>query len=186
MLWSTGKLRAMNDSLPIVTASLTLRGFTLADVPRLFAMSQQASLRAWIPDQVYADEPEAGEVLRHLIDQYGRPDAPVKAPLVLGVCLRSTGELIGHVGLSPAGGGVEIGYAIDDAHQGRGLATDAVRAMAEWGIRTFALPGVDGIVASDNVASCKVLEKAGFELRGEAMRSLHGVTRLVRTYRRDA
>lgn len=167
----------------IATTSLTLRPFTPADTSQVFAMSQQAGLRAWIPDQVYADEDEAARVLRHLIDQYGNPEAPVKAPLVLGVCLRSTGALIGHVGLSPAGEAVEIGYAIDDAHQGRGLATEAVRAMADWGIRTFALPGIDAFVASDNAGSCKVLEKAGFALRGEAMQSMHGVVRLVRTYR---
>ncbi len=176
----------MTESVSIVTASLTLRGFTPADARKVLAMSQQARLREWLPDQVYADEPEASRVLLHLIDQYGNLDAPVKAPLVLGVGLRSSGELIGHVGLSPAGDTVEIGYAIEDAHQGRGLATEAVRAMTDWGIRTFALPGVDGIVASDNPGSCKVLEKAGFALRGEAMRSWHGVTRLVRTYRRPA
>jgi len=151
----------------------------------VFTMSQQRGMREWIPDQVYEDEQEASAVLRHLIEQYEKTDAPMRAPFVLGVCLRSSGELIGHVGLSPMKDVVEIGYAIDDVHQGRGFATEAVRAMAEWGFRVLALPGMEGIVASDNAASCKVLERAGFLLRGEATRSLHGVTRLVRTYRRQ-
>jgi ribosomal-protein-alanine N-acetyltransferase len=176
----------MFDSLPIATTSLTLRGFTLGDASKMFAMSQERGMRAWIPDQVYEDEREAQRVLSYLIAQYDNPDAPEKAPLVLGVCLRSSGELIGHVGLSPAEDVVEIGYAIEDAHQGKRLATEAVRALTDWGTRTLALPGVTGIVASDNAASCKVLENAGFALLGETMRSLHGITRLVRTYRKHA
>ena len=174
----------MTESLPIATVSLTLRRFSEADAPKILAMSQQSGMREWIPDQVYADEREAIRVLRYLIEQYDNPDAPVKAPLVLGVCLRTSGELIGHVGLSPAQDVVEIGYAIEDAHQGKGLATEAVGAMADWGIRTFALPGVDGIVASDNTPSCRVLEKAGFAPVGEATRSVHGVIRSEKTYRR--
>jgi ribosomal-protein-alanine N-acetyltransferase len=175
----------MTESLPIATASLTLRCLTPADARKVLAMSQQRGMREWIPDQVYEDEPETRDVLRYLIEQYDNPETPQRAPLVLGICLRSTGELIGHVGLSPAADVIEIGYAIEDRHQGKGLATEAVRAMTDWGIRTLALPGVDGIVASDNAASCKVLEKAGFALLGETIRPLHGVTRLVRAYRKQ-
>jgi [ribosomal protein S5]-alanine N-acetyltransferase len=163
---------------------VALRRFTPADAPRLFAMSQQRGLRAWIPDQVYADERQAREVLLHLIAQYDSPHAARQDPVVLGVCLRDGGDLVGHVGLSPIADGVEIGYAIDDAQQGRGLATEAVAAMTDWGFQTLALPAVDGIVARDNIASCRVLEKAGFVLVGEATRPLHLVTQLVRTYRK--
>ncbi len=181
----------MIESLPITTASLILRRFAVADARKVLGMSRERGMRDWIRDQVYADEQEAAGVLRYLIDQYDNPDAPARAPLALGVCLRSSGELVGLVGLSPvelglAGSAVEIGYAIEDAHQGKGLATEAARATAEWGILTFGLPGVDGIVASDNVGSCRVLEKAGFVLVAEAMRSLHGATRLVRRYRKQA
>lgn len=174
----------MTKVQPLTTGSLTLRRFTLADVPKVFAMGMEHGMREWIPDQVYEHEREADQVVRYLIEQYANPNAPAQAPLVLGVCLRSNGELIGHVGLSPCEQAVEIGYAIEDAHQGKGFATEAVRAMAEWGIQAFSLPGVNAIVASDNVASCKVLEKAGFTLAGETMRALHGTVRLVRTYRK--
>ncbi len=170
--------------LPIETKTLSLRHFTLEDAPKVFSMSQEGGMREWIPDQVYQDEDAASRVLSYLIEQYQNPAAPVKAPLVLGVCLRDDGELVGHVGLSPCPDGVEIGYAIEDAHQGRGLATEAVGAVVEWGTLTFGLPCVLGIVARDNAASCKVLENAEFELLDEATRPLHGATRRVRTYRR--
>jgi RimJ/RimL family protein N-acetyltransferase len=125
-------------------------------------------------------------VVRYLLAEGERAEAPRGAPLVLGVARRDTGELIGHVGLSPAYGGVEIGYAIADAHQGLGLATQAVRAMTEWALARFGLDAIDGYVAAENVASCRVLEKAGFVRVDEAARPMHGVTRLVRSYRRSA
>jgi len=152
-----------------------LRRFTEADAPALFALSQEAGIRAWIPDQVYDDEAHALRVAQYLIAQYGK--SLPEAPFVLGVCVGD--ELVGHVGLSAAGDDIEIGYAIGDAHVGKGLATQAVRAM----LAQAALPTVVGIVASDNAGSCRVLEKAGFTLSGETTRPLHGVTRSVRTYR---
>ncbi len=176
----------MLELLPVATESLTLRAFTLADAPKVLAMSRERGMREWIPDQVYADEAEAAGVLRYLIGEYSKSDAPARAPFVLGVCVGDSDELVGHVGLSPYEGVVEIGYAIEDAHQGRGLATGAARALSDWGIRVFDLPFVDGVVASDNVASCRVLERAGFDLVGEDRRSMHGLVRPVKTYRKWA
>ncbi len=63
-----------------------------------------------------------------------------------------------------------------------GLASQAVRAMSEWALTRFGLPRILGVVATDNAASCKVLENAGFELIGESMGKLHGRCGLVRTY----
>lgn len=144
------------------TPRLLLRPFSLADAPRLFAMSIEHGMRRWIPDQVYRDEAHASEVAAALRAFTAQPPDPRVRPYVLGVELRETGELVGHVGLSPAHGSVEIGYAIEDRMQGRGLATEAVAAMAQWGLTELGLPEVLGVVGADNAASCRVLEKAGF------------------------
>ena len=175
----------MTLSLPDATPKVELRRFVPDDARRLLVLSHERGMREWLPDQVYADLAQAEGVVRYLLAQADHPDAPRGAPLVLGVARRDSGELIGHVGLSPAHGEVEIGYAIAEAHQGHGFATETVRAMTEWGLARFGLAGVLGIVAADNVASCRVLEKAGYVCTDEASRSLHGVVRLVRTYRRS-
>ena len=174
----------MNLSPPIVSDPLELRLFAPGDAGKLFAMSQEPGMREWLPDQVYENESHALQVVQYLIQKCVDPGIPSVAPYVLGVCLRSSGELIGHVGLSPLDGGVEIGYAIAARHQGRGFASRAVAAMAEWGAARFALPRVLAIVAAENRASCGVLRTAGFRLVGESTRLLHGRSRLVRTYER--
>jgi ribosomal-protein-alanine N-acetyltransferase len=148
----------------IATPRLLLRPFTLADTAKIFVMSQEDGLRRFIPDQVYRDETHAEEVLRALIAWTDQPPEPRTRPYVLGI---ESDELIGHVGLSAARGSVEIGYAIEDKQQGKGLATEAVAAMTRWGLTDLGLPEVLGIVAVDNVGSCRVLEKAGFVRVGE-------------------
>jgi [ribosomal protein S5]-alanine N-acetyltransferase len=167
---------------PLVSSSCLLRRFSRGDVGRIFELSQESGLQRWIPDQVYADEAEAREVLGALIASYDVPGTPERGPFVLGVCLPGNGELVGHVGLSPLGVDVEVGYAIGERWQGQGLATEAVRTMARWGLQHFGLSEVLAVVAVDNLASRRVLEKAGFQFRSEAEGSLHGRRMLVRTY----
>lgn len=174
-----------NETPPIISRTVLLRHFVLEDALKAFAMSQEAGMRKWLPDQVYESEVQATGVLRRLMEQCRHPGNPRLAPYVLGVCIHGSRELIGHVGLSPLGEEVEIGYAIEEGRQHKGLATESVRAMSEWALTRFALPRILGIVAAENAASCKVLQNAGFQLAGESMRTLHGRSGLVRTYRRE-
>ncbi len=139
-------------------------------------------MRRWIPDQVYEDERNATEVLQYLTAQYGEREAPAQAPYVLGICLKRSSELIGHVGLSPLDNQVEIGYAVEVKYQNRGYASQAVTAVSEWALQVFSLPLIVGVVSAENVSSCRVLEHAGFSLAEEAMGQLHGRKGMVRTY----
>lgn len=65
-------------------------------------------------------------------------------------------------------GSAEIGYGIAEEHQGHGYATEAVSALTGWALSQ---PGVMSITAeteSSNIASQKVLNRAGFMPSGEA------------------
>jgi [ribosomal protein S5]-alanine N-acetyltransferase len=153
----------------IPTSRLMLRAFTLADVPKLLVMSAEEGMRRWIPDQVYRDERHAEHVVRALVACTDLVPDPRARPYVLGLEHQETGSLIGHVGLSPARGSVEIGYAVEQRYHGTGFATEAVMAMAGWGLATLGLPEVLGVVGVDNVPSRRVLEKAGFARMGEGV-----------------
>lgn len=116
-------------------------------------------MKRWIPDQVYPDEAYAAERCAQLRAWTDAGPDPRTQPYVLAI--EHDGVLVGHVGLSAARGSVEIGYAIEERENGKGYATEAVAAMAAWGL-ALPLPEVLGIVGHDNVASRRVLEKAGF------------------------
>ena len=63
-------------------------------------------------------------------------------------------------------GCTEIGYGVADEHQGHGYAAEAVTAAAGWALQQDAVHCVTAEVDRENIASVRVLEKAGFELTG--------------------
>ncbi len=88
-----------------------------------------------------------------------------------GLCAlieRSTGNLIGFCGLGHPGDQleVEIKYTLKRNHWGRGLATESVRAMLDYADRTLGLRHIIATTDPENIASHRVLLKAGL-IRGE-------------------
>ncbi len=65
----------------------------------------------------------------------------------------------------------EVGYWLGEPYWGRGIAT---RALAEFTHFAFAAYGVERLYAvplASNTASCRVLEKVGYQLEGRMRRS---------------
>lgn len=76
---------------------------------------------------------------------------------------RATGLVVGSIGFGwpPVDGVVEVGYGVVPSRRGRGLATEAARALVAFAL---AAPGVRAVRASAelaNPASLRVLLKAG-------------------------
>ncbi|WP_313577514.1 GNAT family N-acetyltransferase [Lacrimispora sp.] len=64
-------------------------------------------------------------------------------------------------------GSVEIGYGIKKEYEGKGLMTEAVTAMAKWASNQTGVSYVEAETDPNNVASQRVLQKAGFLVNGE-------------------
>lgn len=81
-------------------------------------------------------------------------------------------SLVGAITLSNIRRGVAevgtLGYWIGQGQAGRGLATAAVRAMVGYAFDDLKLHRVEAACVPANLASRRVLEKAGFELEGQA------------------
>ena len=60
----------------------------------------------------------------------------------------------------------EIGYWLAEPYWGRGVVTDAVRAACRYAFETFDLMHIFAGLFEPNIASRRVLEKAGFVLEG--------------------
>ena len=94
----------------------------------------------------------------------------------LSVEEREGDRLVGDVGMSPAEGepGVmKVGYTIDPAVQGRGYATEAVRALVDYAFDVLGADVVRAYADADNVASIRVAEKVGMSLM-ERFEHRHG------------
>ena len=101
-------------------------------------------------------------------------------------------RLVGSCGLGRRpSGAVEMGYWIARPFWGRGVATEACRALVDIA-RTLGLPSLEGSHFIDNPASARVLEKLGFEPLGivaprmSCARGAEVPARLMRLRLRDA
>jgi len=65
----------------------------------------------------------------------------------------------------------EIGYWLGEPFWGRGIVTEALAAMTKYAIETHGVTRVFAVPFAHNVASCRVLEKAGYVLEARLRRS---------------
>ncbi|KWS05795.1 GNAT family N-acetyltransferase [Lysobacter capsici] len=154
---------------------LHLRPMTMADAPAWFAyLSLPGAVEhtSWKLDGIEVLYPEiiASRPFDH--------DAPALFAIV-----DDLDELIGTVGFhtvwdAPRGG--EIAYNLHPEHWGRGIASEACLAIADWGLDIRGYDYVEAYCLDVNLASQHVLEKCGFR-RDELVRGL----RIVQGRTRD-
>ncbi len=146
----------------------------------MFARTQRLLLRPGFPEDAPALAAAMGDeqVVRNLARvpwPYGLTDAQSflakPADLFLPSCLitertASAPLLVGGCGLHRReSGAVELGYWIARPHWGRGIATEAARAVIDIA-RALRLPALEAGHFLDNPASGRVLEKLGFSPTG--------------------
>ncbi|MEV0775623.1 GNAT family N-acetyltransferase [Streptomyces sp. NPDC050433] len=79
----------------------------------------------------------------------------------------ATDEVLGRVNLVDVADGVaELGYRIAEKAAGKGLATEAVRAVCVLAAETYGLTALRAKTTDDNAASRAVLARAGFVTTG--------------------
>jgi len=82
----------------------------------------------------------------------------------LGIAESAAGRLIGDIGLFIAADGqsAEVGFTLEPAAQGQGIATAAVREALQLVFEATQVQQVLGITDGRNAASVRLLERVGF------------------------
>lgn len=167
--------------LPILhTARLTLRPWALDDVERLHALWTDPDVRRYLWDNAVIPRERAEEAVRAAIDCAAREGFGEWT-----VIDDATAVLAGFCGLlrrEPAGD-PELMYGLAPAFWGRGLATEAARAVLAHGFGTVGLARVIAATDVPNTASARVMERLGmrFTHRG----TLNGLDTVFYEIRRD-
>lgn len=147
----------------IHTARLVLRPLVAADAVEVNRIANQASVLKWMPDMV-STVAETEGLLRFFAGQYAEIGGGDVERIALAV--ERDGVLVGVVSVGvkeEVGGEMEVAYFLDEAAAGHGYATEAVGAVAAWGLGALGVGYLIAIVETDNVASQRVVEKCGFE-----------------------
>jgi [ribosomal protein S5]-alanine N-acetyltransferase len=85
-------------------------------------------------------------------------------------------EAVGGIGVSPGRDvhrlSAELGYWLGEPFWGRGIMTESVVKFCAWAFEQFGLVRIFAEPYTENQSSCRVLEKAGFELEGRLKSSV--------------
>ncbi|MCW2699415.1 MAG: GCN5-related N-acetyltransferase [Blastococcus sp.] len=150
-------------AIVVETERLILRRLTLDDLDALAALYRDPEVRRYFPDGVRTREQTRAE-LEWVIDvYYGQYGYGLWAAV-----LKETGAFIGRCGLLPweiAGRTeVEVAYLLDPAYWGRGLATEAARAIVQHAFGTLPVDRLICLLDPENRASRGVAVKLGMTL----------------------
>ena len=86
--------------------------------------------------------------------------------------LKKDGSRIGYFGMGLVGPYWEIGYVLISSERGRGYCTEAVQLAVDYVFMSRDLVRIQATTHIENVASQKVLEKAGFQKEGRIRRGM--------------
>jgi RimJ/RimL family protein N-acetyltransferase len=147
---------------------------------------RETDLRAF---QAYRHDPQLGlyqgwqpqsdqQALAFIAETSRAPLFPLGQWVQLGIAERTGDRLIGDIGICVAadGGQAEIGFTLEAAAQGRGLATEAVRAAIGLVFERTAVARVVAVTDARNLPSVRMLDRLGMRrvetvpavFRGEA------------------
>jgi RimJ/RimL family protein N-acetyltransferase len=161
----------------LTTPRLLLRPFGAGDAEAHARLYDDPDVTRWLGDGPWLG-PAARARSRATLERFAEGWA-ARGWGVWAVTDRATGEVMGQCGLKqlqlePEGAAeVEVLYALERRHWGRGLASEAARAALDHGFAALALPRIVAVARPDNRPSRAVLEKLG--LRHERDLTLAGI-----------
>jgi RimJ/RimL family protein N-acetyltransferase len=154
-----------SQELPVLeTERLLLRRHHLDDFPHSAAMWADPNVTRFIREKPFTREESWARFLRYIGHWK-----------ILGfgywvVLDKATNQFSGEVGFANFRRNIEpsledtpeIGWALTPPVQGKGYATEAVRAVVAWGENHFGSARTACIIAPENLASIRVAQKCGY------------------------
>jgi RimJ/RimL family protein N-acetyltransferase len=155
------------------TERMVLRRFTAADADHLFDLDSDPEVMRFLT----GGRPTPREVIQNdILPAFLHSYEPVSGLGVFAAIEKESGEFLGWFGFRPKDAArpneVALGYRLRRAVWGQGYATEGARALIRKGFTELGVQRVFATTYQDNLASRRVMEKAGLSL--------------VRTYRMTA
>ena len=142
------------------TERLLLRRVVESDVNEVFALRSNAETMQYIPRPLVTSNEEALEHIRMIEDKIVADEG-----INWAITLKGNSKLlgiIGHYRIKPEHYRSEIGYMLLPDYQGKGIITEAIKAVVAYGFDQMNLHSIEAIIDPANTASAMVLEKNDF------------------------
>lgn len=152
-------------------ASLVLRPWKMSDLEGLLTFADNKKIADNLTDAFphpYSREDGINYISAH---QEGGAYNPLQV-----FAIEVDGIACGSIGVFPQTDvhrkNAEMGYWLAEEHWGKGIMTEAVKQMIEYGFKTFDINRIFARPYSTNLASQRVLEKAGMKREGRFEKSI--------------
>jgi ribosomal-protein-alanine N-acetyltransferase len=149
------------------TDRLVIRLFNKDDLDSFHYIVSQEEVVRYLPETVMSRR-EAEEILNWLIECYSRNKPEKIIKFTVAVVDRKTDQVIGWSGFGPVEydeSQMELYYGLSGEYWGKGLATEAAGAVMKFAFEEIGLDRLVALVAPENKASVRVIEKTGMEYR---------------------
>ena len=137
-----------------------LRQMTHEDVDEVFTIRSSPELMKYIPRPILKSKEEAIDLIdminQKIVDGEG---------INWAITIKPSNKLIGYLGhyrIQWEHYRSEIGYMLLPEAHGKGIATEAIRLICEYGFNHMNIHSLEAVIEPENDASARVLEKNGF------------------------
>lgn len=144
----------------IETERLLLDSLTDGDVNEVFQLRSNPETMKYIPRPLVKDNDGALEHIKMILDKIDSNEG-----INWAIRLKGNPKLLGIIGfyrLQPENYRAEIGYMILPEFHGKGIVPEAVNRLIKFGFEDLDLHSIEAVIAPENYASERVLQKCGF------------------------
>ncbi|MBM7172997.1 GNAT family N-acetyltransferase [Streptomyces sp. G44] len=151
------------EPLTLTVGAFLLRRPSVAEHREVLALGLDPDVRLWTPRCRITDEASA------IRDCLAGRDWSDGTHATFSIVHRGSGRYAGNIalhGIDRADSRAKVGYRIAPWTRGQGVATAAVRRVVRWAQGDLGLTRLVLTHGVENIASCRVAQKAGFALEG--------------------
>ena len=142
------------------TERLTLRRVLPSDVKEMFELRSNPETMKYIPRPLVTNYDEALAHIKMMEDKIETNEG-----INWAITIKGDDKMlgvIGHYRIKPEHYRAEVGYMILPEYHGKGITTEAVQCVVDYGFNTMQLHSIEGVIDPENDASQRVLQKCGF------------------------
>ena len=160
------------------TERFILRKLSLDDTDDMYEYSKMSDVTEYLTWSPHPDKAYTFEYLAYLQHRYKTGDF-----FDWAIICKDSGKMIGTCGFTRfffMHDGAEIGYVINPKYHGKGIATEVVNRVIQYGFENLSLERIEGKFMVENEASRRVMEKNGMVFEGVRRRGM-----LIKGFYRD-
>jgi|SRR5690554_3796032 len=150
------------DDFPIInTERLTLKTFSPKDVDNFFNLRSDEDFMMYLGLHPLKKKSAARDRIRDIIQDFNSAEG-----LSWKIALKGEDELIGYIGfwtISYRHFRAEIGFGLDEKFQHKGLMSEAMEAVVNYGFETLGLHSIKADVDPNNESSIQLLLANNFK-----------------------